>query len=63
LKRRAHEHDLPVRSELAALETSSAFVLVRVISLTASATAEFGTSTMTSTCAWSYQRRAMSALF
>src|SRR5512134_2955223 len=61
------EHALPVRSELAAPETRNALPLSRVIWLTASATAEFGTSAITSTLSDSYHCRAMlaptSALF
>src|SRR5687768_16990389 len=61
------EHALPVRSELAAEETRKALPLSRVIWLTASATPEFGTSTITSTRSASYHCRAIceptSALF
>src|SRR6266702_4524337 len=61
------EHALPVRSEVAAEETMKALALSRVIWLTASATPEFGTSTIRSTLSWSYHCRAMaeptSALF
>ncbi len=39
----------PVRSEIAAPETRKTLFFSRVTSLTASATPEFGTSTMTST--------------
>src|SRR5215813_15591485 len=61
------EHALPVRSEEAAPETRKAFPLSLVIWLTASATPELGTSTITSTLSVSYHWRAMaeptSALF
>ena len=61
------EHALPVRSEVAAPDTRKALPLSRVIWLTASATAEFGTSAMTSTLSVSYHCRAIfdptSALF
>ena len=61
------EHALPVRSEVAAPETRKALPLSRVIWFTARATAEFGTSTITSTLSASYHCRAMfeptSALF
>ena len=50
---------LPVRSEVAAPEFRKALPLSRVIWLTASATDEVGTSTMTSTLSTSYQLRAM----
>ena len=58
---------MPVRSELAALETRKALPFSLVIWLTASATPELGTSTMTSTLSASYHWRAIweptSALF
>src|ERR671912_531074 len=61
------EHALPVRSDEAAEDTRNAFFLSRVIWLTASATPEFGTSTITSTLSASYHCRAIceptSALF
>ena len=61
------EHALPVRSELAAPELRNTLFFSRVIWLTASATDEFGTSTIMSTPSWSYHCRAMlepmSALF
>ena len=61
------EHALPVRSEVAAPDTRNALPLSRVIWFTASATAELGTSTITSTLSASYHWRAMfeptSALF
>src|SRR5678815_5948394 len=61
------EHALPVRSELAAPDTRKALPLSRVIWVTARATAEFGTSAMTSTLSVSYHCRAIfdptSALF
>ena len=61
------EHCLPVRSELAAPETRNALPFSLTIWFTARATAEFGTSTMTSTLSWSSHCRAMleptSALF
>jgi hypothetical protein len=52
-------HALPVRSEDAAPDTRNALPLSFVIWLTASATPEFGTSTMTSTLSTSYHWRAM----
>ncbi len=61
------EHALPVRSEEAAPETRNALPFSLTIWLTASATAEFGTSTITSTLSESNHWRAMpeptSALF
>ena len=61
------EHAFPVRSDVAAPETRKALPLSRVIWLTASATAEYGVSTITSTLSDSYHWRAMfaptSALF
>src|ERR687897_954652 len=61
------EHALPVRSDDAADEITSAFFLSRVIWLTASATPEFGTSRIMSTLSASYHCRAIceptSALF
>ncbi len=53
------EHALPVRSDDAAPETRNAFPLSLVIWLTASATPEFGTSTITSTLSVSYHWRAI----
>src|SRR2546422_3107598 len=53
------EHALPVRSDDAAPETRNALPLSRVIWLTASATPELGTSTMTSTLSVSYHWRAI----
>ena len=53
------EHALPVRSEDAAPETRNALPLSFVIWLTASATPEFGTSTITSTLSVSYHWRAI----
>src|SRR5215831_19497888 len=53
------EQALPVRSEEAAPETRNAFPLSLVIWLTASATPEFGTSTITSTLSVSYHWRAI----
>jgi hypothetical protein len=52
------EHALPVRSDVAAPETMNALALSRVIWFTASATPEFGTSTITSTLSTSYHWRA-----
>src|SRR5262249_58770828 len=61
------EQALPVRSDVAAPDTRNALPLSFVIWFTASATAEFGTSTITSTLSDSYHCRAMlaptSALF
>jgi len=61
------EQALPVRSAEAAPDTRNALPLSRVIWLTASATPELGTSTITSTLSTSYHWRAMleptSALF
>ena len=53
------EHALPVRSDDAAPDTRNALPLSFVIWLTASATPEFGTSTMTSTLSVSYHWRAI----
>src|SRR5215813_7238085 len=53
------EHALPVRSEVAADDTTKALPLSRVIWLTARATPEFGTSTITSTLSASYHCRAI----
>src|SRR6476659_7592375 len=53
------EHALPVKSEDAAPETRNALPLSLVIWLTASATPELGTSTITSTLSVSYHWRAM----
>ena len=55
------EHFGPVRSEEAAPETRNTLFFSRVTSLTASATAEFGTSTIMSTWSTSYHWRAMPA--
>ena len=52
------EHAEPVRSEEAAPETRNALPLSFVIWLTASATPEFGVSTITSTLSVSYHWRA-----
>src|SRR2546427_10667319 len=53
------EHALPVRSDDAAPEPRKALPLSFVIWLTASATPELGTSTMTSTLSVSYHWRAI----
>ena len=53
------EQALPVRSEVAAPDTMNALPLSRVIWFTASATPEFGTSTITSTRSTSYHWRAI----
>src|SRR3954469_21559059 len=53
------EHALPVRSEVPAPESRNTLFLLLVTSLTASATDEVGTSTMTSTPLVSYHSRAM----
>src|SRR5215510_15444268 len=53
------EQALPVRSAVAAPDTSRALPLSRVIWLTARATPELGTSTITSTLSTSYHCRAM----
>jgi hypothetical protein len=52
-------HFSPVRSEVAALVTRNTLFLLRTISLTASATEEVGTSTITSTLSVSIHVRAM----
>src|SRR6476661_4939058 len=61
------EHALPVRSELPGPDARNTLPLSFVIWFTASATPEFGTSTITSTWSTSYHWRAMfeptSALF
>ena len=51
------EHFGPVRSEAAAPETRNTLFFSRTISLTASATEEVGTSTITSTLSTSIQVR------
>ena len=53
------EHFGPVRSEIAAPETRNTLFFSRATSLTASATPEFGTSTMASTWSTSNHCRAM----
>src|SRR6266404_2405755 len=53
------EQALPVKSDDAAPETRNAFPLSLVIWLTASATPEFGVSTITSTLSVSYHWRAI----
>jgi hypothetical protein len=53
------EHALPVRSEVAAPDTRTTLFLSLVIALTASATDDTGTSTMTSTFLASNHSRAM----
>ena len=53
------EQALPVRSDEAAPEFRKILFFSRVIWLTASATDEVGTSTITSTPSWSYHWRAM----
>src|SRR5512147_1276220 len=53
------EQALPVRSEVAAPETRNALPFLRVISLTASATEEVGTSKIASTLSTSYHWLAM----
>ena len=53
------EQALPVRSGWAPPETSSALPFSRAIWLTARATEEVGTSTITSTLSVSYQSRAI----
>jgi hypothetical protein len=53
------EHALPVRSEVPAPELRKTLFFSRTISLTASATPEFGTSTMTSTFSTSIHWRAI----
>ena len=55
------EHFGPVRSELAGPEPRNTLFFSRVTSLTASATLEFGTSTITSTWSTSNHCRAMLA--
>ena len=56
---RLGEQALPVRSEEAVLEASMVIGVSRTIVLTASATPEFGRSTMASTFSTSSQRRTM----
>ena len=53
------EQALPVRSAEPAPELMKILFFSRVISLTASAADEVGTSTITSTPSWSYHWRAM----
>ncbi|MHC2273749.1 hypothetical protein ACVME8_000360 [Bradyrhizobium diazoefficiens] len=61
------EHSSPVKRDVAAPVAINSFFLSRVMPCTASATAEFGTSSITSTPSFSSQRRVItdptSALF